>query len=138
MDTYTIPVLRQGILSGSLMFGMPPHAKMQYIATDDIGAIVAVALENPKTFTGKALELAGDELTMAQTVEVFSRVIGRHVQIIEMPVEQVRSFDPNLAKLNEWILKEGFHADIPALRAMYPALMTLEVWLRKTGWEQGA
>ena len=137
MDTYTIPVLRQGILGGSLMFGMPPHAKMQYIAADDIGAIVAVALEDPKTFTGKALELAGDELTMAQTVAVFSRVISRHVQFIEMPVEQVRSFDPNLAKLSEWILKEGFHADIPALRAMYPALMTLEDWLRKTGWEQG-
>jgi hypothetical protein len=75
---------------------------------------------------------------MAQTVEVFSRVIGRPVRFIEMPVEQVRSFDPNLAKLSEWILKEGFHADIPALRAMYPALMTLEDWLHKTGWEQGA
>ena len=29
----------------------------------------------------------------------------------------------------------GFHADIPALRALYPDLMTLETWLRKNGWE---
>jgi uncharacterized protein YbjT (DUF2867 family) len=84
------------------------------------------------------LELAGDELTITQTVEVFSSVIGRPVRYIETPLEQFRSFDPNLAKVTEWIIREGFHADIPTLRAMYPALMTLEDWLRKTGWAQGA
>ena len=139
MDNYNnIPALRQGILGGSFMFPAPPETKLQFIAADDIGAFVAVALEDPKTFTGKALELAGDELTITQTVEVFSRVIGRPVQFIEMPLEQARSFDPNLAKVTEWIINEGFHADIPALRAMYPALMTLEDWLRETGWAQGA
>ena len=139
MDNYNnIPALRQGILGGSFMFPAPPETKLQFIAADDIGAFVAVALEDPKTFIGKALELAGDELTITQTVEVFSRVIGRPVQFIEMPLEQARSFDLNLAKVTEWIINEGFHADIPALRAMYPALMTLEDWLRKTGWEQGA
>ena len=139
MDNYNnIPALRQGILGGSFMFPAPPETKLQFIAADDIGAFVAVALEDPKTFTGKALELAGDELMITQTVEVFSRVIGRPVQFIEMPLEQARSFDPNLAKVTEWIINEGFHADIPALRAMYPALMTLEDWLHKTGWAQEA
>ncbi len=139
MDTYnTIPALRQGILGGSFMFPSPPETKLQFIAAEDIGAFVAIAFEDTKTFIGKTLELAGDELTMAQTVEVFSRVIGRPVGYIEMSLEQVRSFDPNLAKVTEWIIREGFHADIPALRAMYPALMTLEDWLRKTGWAQGA
>ena len=99
MDNYNnIPALRQGILGGSFMFPAPPETKLQFIAADDIGAFVAVALEDPKTFIGKALELAGDELTITQTVEVFSRVIGRPVQFIEMPLEQARSFDPNLAK----------------------------------------
>jgi uncharacterized protein YbjT (DUF2867 family) len=138
METYNIPALRQGILGGSFMFSAPPETKLQYIAAEDIGAFVAVALGDPKTFIGKALELAGDELTITQTVEVFSRVMGRPVHFIQMSLEQVRSFDPNLAKESEWIIREGFHADIPALRAMYPALMTLEEWLRKTGWVQGA
>ena len=138
MDNYNnIPALRQGILGGSFMFPAPPETKLQFIAADDIGAFVAVSFEDPKTFIGKSLELAGDELTITQTVEVFSSVIGRSVRFIEMPLEQARSFDPNLAKVTEWIIREGFHADIPALRAMYPALMTLEDWLRRTGWEQG-
>ena len=136
METYNIPALRQGILGGSFMFPSPPETKLQYIAADDIGAFVAVAFEDPKTFIGKTLELAGDEQTMAQTVEVFSRVIGRPVRYIEIPLEQARSFDPNLAKVSEWIIREGFHADIPALRAIYPDLMTLETYLRKSGWEQ--
>ena len=82
------------------------------------------------------MEVATDELTMAQTTEVFSKVMGRHVQYIEMPVAQVRRFDPNLAALSEWLIREGYQANIPVLREIYPEALTLERWLRKTGWEQ--
>lgn len=47
-------------------------------------------------------------------------------------------FDPNLAKLGEWLNDEGFRANIPALRAIYPDLMTPETFLRKSGWEHAA
>jgi nucleoside-diphosphate-sugar epimerase len=30
---------------------------------------------------------------------------------------------------------KGYNADIPALRKLYPGLLTLEQWLRKNGWE---
>jgi len=30
---------------------------------------------------------------------------------------------------------QGYDADISALRKIYPPLMTLEQWLRATGWE---
>lgn len=30
---------------------------------------------------------------------------------------------------------QGYDADIPALRKIYPDLRTLEEWLRETGWE---
>jgi uncharacterized protein YbjT (DUF2867 family) len=138
MDIFSNPFFRQMILGGSWTFGLQPETKVQMIATDDIGALVALALENPQDFVGKALEIAGDELTMPQTAEVFSRVIGRPVQFIEQPIEQVRSFDPNLAKLAEWLNDEGFRADIPTVREIYPDLMTLETFLRKSGWEQAA
>ena len=136
MEIYSnIPPLRQAIVSGTLMYGMPAETKMQYIATDNIGAFAAIAFERPQEFIGKALELAGDDLSMAQTTEVFSRVIGRPVRYVEMPIEQVRSFDPNLAALSEWVINVGFRTNIPALRAMYPALMTLETWARTLKWE---
>jgi uncharacterized protein YbjT (DUF2867 family) len=136
MEIFSIPFFRQMILGGTWSFALRPETKVQMIATDDIGAFVALALEHQRDFVGKAIEIAGDELTMPQTVEVFSRVIGRPVRFIEQLLEQVRSFDPNLAKLAEWLNDEGFRADIPALRAVYPDLMTLETCLRKSGWEQ--
>src|SRR5438067_12500309 len=90
------------ISAGSWTFALHPETKVQMIATDDIGALVALALENPQDFVGKAIEIAGDELTMPQTVEEFSRGIGRPVRFLEHPLQQVRSFDPNLAKLAGW------------------------------------
>jgi uncharacterized protein YbjT (DUF2867 family) len=136
MDIFNIPFFRQMIFGGSWKFGLHPETKVQMIATDDIGALAALAFENPRDFVGKALEIAGDELTMPQAAEVFGQVIGRPVSFTEIPIEQVRSFDANLAKLGEWLNNEGFRANIPALRATYPDLMTLETFLRKNGWEQ--
>jgi hypothetical protein len=71
-------------------------------------------------------------------VEGLSWVIGLPVRFIEQPLEQVRSFDPNLAKLAEWLNNEGLRADSPSLRAIYPDLMTLENGLRKSGWKPAA
>lgn len=138
MDIFTIPFFHQMILAGTWAFGLHPGTKVQMIATDDIGALVALAFESPQDFIGKALAIAGDELTMPQAAEVFGQVIGHPVRFIETPIEQVRSFDPNLAKEAEWLNEEGFRADIPALRAIYPDLMTLETFLRKSGWEHAA
>jgi hypothetical protein len=35
----------------------------------------------------------------------------------------------------DWLNRDGYHADIPALRANYPALKDLEAWLRETQWQ---
>lgn len=48
---------------------------------DDIGAFAALAFSNPQEWIGKALELAGDELTDQQAVETLTRIIGRPVQL---------------------------------------------------------
>jgi len=31
----------------------------------------------------------------------------------------------------EWLDREGYRADIPALRALHPELATLETWARR-------
>ena len=54
-----------------------------------------------------------------------------------MPLEQARAYDPNLAALSEWLTTEGFRADIPALRALYPGLQAF-AWLRRNGWDRPA
>ncbi|MBI3287839.1 MAG: NmrA/HSCARG family protein [Chloroflexi bacterium] len=127
---------RSQILNGTFLQPLPAQTKLQLIAADDIGAFVRIAFKNPQEFIRKALEIAGDELTQLEIAQVFGRVIGRPVQFVQQPLEQPLQFNPEGAKMRKWFEEEGYKADIPDLRAIYPQLMTLETWLRQTGWDQ--
>ncbi len=127
---------RSQILNGHFpSAGLRPDKGMQRIAVEDIGAFAALAFENPPAYLGQALEIAGDESTEAQIAEIFSRVIGRPVQIGQMTFGEGQQPDPEAIKMFQWFNDKGYAADIPALRKQYPALMNFETWLRNTGWE---
>src|SRR5262249_13671550 len=121
--------MRPWILGGTWSMPLPASRSLQLIAADDIGAFAALAFERPGELVGRALEIAGDELTMLGIAETLERVTGRTVHFAEMPIEQARGFDANLATLCEWLRTHGFAADITALRALRPELLTLEAWL---------
>jgi uncharacterized protein YbjT (DUF2867 family) len=67
-----------------------PDKTYQSIATDDIGAFVALAFERPKQFIGMELEIAGSELTPRQTADIFSRVMGKPVKYGRLPMLAAR------------------------------------------------
>jgi len=126
--------MRTWIAGGTWSMPLPADGRLQMVAVDDIGAFVALALESPSTFVGRAIELAGDEPTMTDMAETLGRVLDRPVQFSEMPIEQARGFDPHLAILSEWLRTHSYGADIPSLRAVRPELLTLEAWLIKSQW----
>jgi uncharacterized protein YbjT (DUF2867 family) len=126
------PMILNGVLPG---FGLRPDKTIQLIAADDIGGLVALAFERPQEYTGQALELAGDELTELQMAATFSNVIGRPVQLAGQPVSRGQDNAKDGASTDMWFNSEGFKADIPALRVIYPQLTNLETWLRNKGWE---
>ena len=47
------------------------------IAADDIGAFAALVFARPQEFIGKAIEIAGDSLTMPQVAETMTRMTGQ-------------------------------------------------------------
>jgi hypothetical protein len=73
-------------------------------------------------------------MTMPQVAEIFQRITRRPTHFIEQPIEEVRSWSVEMARLFEWIRWHGSHADIAALRAMFPSLMTFEGWAQRTEW----
>lgn len=132
MDNYNWG--RAAILNGTFFgLGLHPDKPIQIIAVDDIGAITAIAFERPQEFTGKAIEIAGDELTEPQIADIFSRVIGRPVQVGQMQWDGAP--DPEAMKMGQWFNEKGYEADIAAVRKLHPGLKNLERWLRETGWE---
>ncbi len=105
------------------------------VAVDDIGAFAALAFAQPAQWLGRAVDLVGDELTMPQAADVFGRVIGRSVRYEQTPMEYIRQvMGEESATMFTWFNDVGYAADIPALRALYPRLTTLEQWLRASGW----
>jgi len=132
MDNYNWN--RAAILNGTFFgLGLRPDKAQQIIAVDDIGTIAAVAFERPEEFVGKAIEIAGDELTEPQIAATFSRVIGRPVQVGQMQWDTPP--DPEVTKMGQWFNEKGYEADIAAVRKLYPGLKNLETWLRQNGWE---
>ena len=130
---------RDTIVSGTLAEPLMPATPLQLVAVDDIGAFAALAFAAPEQWLGRAIELAGDELTMPQAAERFGRVIGRPVQYVPVPMAEFRrTRGEEQATMFTWFNQVGYGADLPTLRAIYPALTTLEQWLRRTAWQGAA
>jgi uncharacterized protein YbjT (DUF2867 family) len=127
---------REAIHSGTLSFPLDPGKLLQQIAVDDIGVFAALAFSNPDRWLGRAVDLAGDELTMPEVAGAFGRVIGRPVEYVEMPMEQARQMMGEEGEIMlRWFNDVGYEADIAALRQEHPGLTTLEGYLRAHGWE---
>jgi uncharacterized protein YbjT (DUF2867 family) len=141
METYYIDQVEIGILKGKLLDPVRADKPYQTIATDDIGAFVALAFERPNEFMGLELEIAGSELTNAQAAAVFSKVLGKRVKFQKLPLPAVRMLlGKEFFEMFRWFNQEGYKADIPGLRRRYPEvhLHTLEQWLRGEGWHKRA
>lgn len=136
MENFDSPDFRPAVLGGTFTMALRPQTRLQMIAVEDIGVFAAMAFDRPGEFIGKAMEIAGDELTMLDTAAALSRVVARPVGFVQMPIERVREASEDYAIMLEWFEREGYKADIAALRAMHPGLMTFEQWLRKTGWAE--
>ena len=122
------------IREGKLLNAMPPNIKLQMIAVEDIGRFAAIAFSKPNEYIGKALELAGDELTMPETAKIFSRALSRPVEYVELNLADVRKQNEEWGKMLQWFIDAGYKADIPTLRRIHPGLQNLEQWARSSGW----
>lgn len=126
---------RAQILSGVLPGrGIRPEKATQLIAVEDIAVFAAMAFKDPKSFLGRTIELAGDQLTDEQVAQTFARVIGRPVTLAA-PVRRFGASDSEAEASFNFFNGESYTVDIPALRKLHPGLLMLEQYLRKHGWE---
>jgi len=141
MENYYIDQVEIGILKGKLMDPIRPDKTYQTIATDDIGAFVALAFDRGKDFIGAEIEIAGSELTNPEAARVFSRVLGKPVKFRKLPMPMVRLvLGKEFYQMFRWFIESGFKADVEGLRRRYPEVHfhTLEEWLIEEGWHKRA
>jgi uncharacterized protein YbjT (DUF2867 family) len=136
MDNFAAPELRAAILGGRLSMPLPPQRTLQMIAVDDIGAFAALAMDDPRGWIGRKIDIAGDELTMEQVVGLFGEAIGKPVRYAETPIESLRRTNREWAMMFDWFNDVGYSANIAECRRLLPGLKSFGVWLYETHWER--
>ena len=125
--------MRQMIEDGAIALPLDPTTRLQMVAVDDIGGVVATAFERSGKWQGRAFEVAGDELSMAELAEAFGRANGREVQYRQVPWEEFEARSGSeTTTMFRWFHEVGYHVDIPAVRQEYPKLNSFVRWLNST------
>jgi uncharacterized protein YbjT (DUF2867 family) len=130
-------MMREQILaSGTLAQPLDPDKPLQQVAAEDLGAFAALAFEQADEWMGREVDLAGDQQTMPEITETFSRVTGREIHYSQAPWDQIEEqMGEELTVMWRWFNVVGYEADITALRQEYPKLTSFERYLRSHGWE---
>jgi len=119
--------MREPILGGTLPQPLDPDKHFQMVAVEDIGVFGAMAFENPDEWVGREVDPAGDELTMPEIADTFSRVTGREVDYVQVPWEGLEEqMGEEYTVMYRWFNDYGYEADIPALRKEPQGLLSLE------------
>ena len=107
---------------------------LQLIATEDIGVFAAKSFLSPKKYAGRCISLAGDELTFGQMMEVFERKTGAGTPLTwGIMARFVLRMSKEMGTMFAFFEREGYGADVRALRREHPGLMDLATWLDKNG-----
>jgi uncharacterized protein YbjT (DUF2867 family) len=125
---------------GKLAITMPMgDKKLPGIAAADIGKCALGVFKAGEEYIGKTIGIAGEHLTIKETADAFSKVLGEKVEYNEVPPEVYRSFDfPGADDMgNMFQFKRDFEEeycasrDIDLSRKLNPALLSFDEWLNQ-------
>jgi uncharacterized protein YbjT (DUF2867 family) len=118
LNPWSLPALHHG----SFALALPPRRRLKQVATADVAAFAALALERGEDLAGKRIELAGDELTGPEAAAALSRASGRDIDYEQLDSSELARVSPGLVLLFEWLDRVGTSAEIGELHRAYPEL----------------
>ncbi len=130
----------EDILGGTIAMPLTEGTSLQMVDVEDVGQAAARVFADRESFLAQGIELAGDEMTLSEMAETFSKVSGRDIEPYHVPIEDAREqMGDEWADMCDWFNRVGYMADIPALgkRLGFP-LTTLNEYLVREGWDQPA
>ena len=122
---------RKQIMTGTYYDPRDSGKSHQWIAASDIGFFVGTAFDHPDTWIGKEIDIAGDELTIAEYVDVLSFTMGLNVHHQQISWESFEAdAGEDMTVMVRWFDEKGYSVDVDALRREYPGLLTFEQFMR--------
>lgn len=111
-----------------------PERKLPWLCVDDLGAIAAKAFACPDDFVGKDLKLASDLRSIDECRSLHRTVTGRRPRRFPIPPALFQRFGfvgKDLTAMWRWLHTGTVEADVEGTRAVLPAALTVEEWLRR-------
>lgn len=109
-----------------------PATKLQLISVRDIGRFAAKALTDPAAWAGRAVSLAGDEITLDEAKQKFEKATGQPMPCgFTILGKGLLMAMKEMGAMFYWFEDEGYGADIEARRKEVPELQDLERWLKE-------
>lgn len=106
---------------------------LQLVSTDDIGVFAAMAFLHPERYASQSISLAGDELTYAQLVDVFTKKTGGPPPTtFSLASRLVLKLSEEMRTMFDFFEKQGYAADIPSLKKQHLELKDLGNWLESS------
>ena len=121
---------RKQIMAGTYYDPRDSGKRHQWIAASDIGFFVGEAFDKPTEWMGKALDIAGDDMSIAEYTDVLTVTLGidvHHQQITWDAYEA--DAGEEITMMMRWFDQIGYDVDVDALRRQYPDLLTYEQYL---------
>lgn len=125
-----------GMFTAMWATSLSPEKKLQLVSVRDIGVWASMALSNPGKWAGRAISLAGDELTLDEAKEKWRNVVGEDMpQSWGIAAKGLLWFMGDMGAMFRWFEREGYGADIEELRMEENSLQDMEAWLKhNSGW----
>ena len=127
---------RERIMTGKISSPFSESTRLQQISVRDIGRFAALAFSNPESWLGRSLNIAGDEYTMREAMDLFTQVTGNLVTFERLPWDAyLKVAGKEMTIMDRWIDGTGYSADIKLVRSLLPDMMSLEEYLRLNNWQ---
>jgi uncharacterized protein YbjT (DUF2867 family) len=123
---------RAGLQQGQLALPLSPSLILQQSALENIAEFFALVLERRNSFLGKRIDIASDELTGEQAAKVLSDELRRKISYVQVPLEQIRQANEDLALMFQWFERIGTGVDVASLHKQYPEVnwLTFKDWVK--------
>ncbi len=137
MENLVSPWFKPGIDDGQIQMAVTPETVVQMIAVADIGKYGRLAFEQHEKLNGRAIDIAGDELTVPQAASFISAAAGRTITHFQAPIEEVRKVSEDFAIMLEWFDRVGFSANIATSAEEFGITpTTFATWASTVSWER--
>ena len=128
MENLTSPWFLNG---DKLVTALKPETKLQMVAVDDIGRVGAQAFIDAENLNRREIEIAGDAVTMPEAAKVVGEAMGKNLEFMQIPIDEVRKNSEDFALMLEWFDNVGYDADIPKLDEEFGHMQRLSEWSGK-------